>query len=144
RTLLLADGSPGQRTHSGPRVGRRASERHHHAGHRWDHGAMHDNLLAIDPTHLPDDGPDVRARAALEAGKDPRDVAAAFPASSYVWAVLGHVALDDDPVAAYAFARTGYHRGLDSLRKSGWRGQGPVSLAHEPNHGVILAVLVLR
>jgi hypothetical protein len=105
---------------------------------------MHDNLLAIDPTLLPDDGPDGRARAALEAGKDPRDVAAAFPASSYVWAILGHVALDDDPVAAYAFARTGYHRGLDSLRKGGWRGQGPVPLSHEPNHGVILAVLVLR
>ena len=104
---------------------------------------MHDNLLAIDPTLLPDDGPDARARAALDDGKDPRDVAAAFPASSYVWAVLGHVALDDDPVAAYAFARTGYHRGLDLLRGNGWKGFGPVPWSHEPNRGVLRAISAL-
>ena len=105
---------------------------------------MVDNLLAPDPVHLPEGGPDARARAALDAGEDPRSVAAAEPASPYAWAALSSASSADDPVAAYAFARTGYHRGLDALRKGGWRGQGPVPASHGPNHGVILAVLALR
>ncbi|MGC5628659.1 DUF3151 domain-containing protein [Georgenia sp. Z1344] len=105
---------------------------------------MADNLLAPDPVRLPEDGPDAPARAALDAGTDAREVAAAHPASSLAWATLSRAALADDPVAAYAFARTGYHRGLDALRKGGWRGQGPVPASHVPNHGVVLAVLALR
>ena len=30
-----------------------------------------------------------------------------------------------DTVEAYAYARTGYHRGLDALRRNGWKGFGP-------------------
>jgi hypothetical protein len=60
------------------------------------------------------------------------------------WARLAEVALvDDDPVAAYAFARTGYHRGLDRIRRSGWGGQGPVPHHHEPNRGFLRAVHAL-
>ena len=46
-------------------------------------------------------------------------------------------------VEAYAYARTGYHRGLDSLRKAGWRGQGPVPWNHEPNRGFLRALYYL-
>ena len=71
-------------------------------------------------------------------------VAAAYPASSLAWALLAEASLDADrPVAAYAYARTGYHRGLDSLRKAGWRGQGPIPWEHEPNRGFLRALAAL-
>ena len=37
-----------------------------------------------------------------------------------------------EPVTAYAFARTGYHRGLDQLRRAGWHGHGPVPGSTSP------------
>jgi hypothetical protein len=40
-------------------------------------------------------------------------------------------------VTAYAFARTGYHRGLDQLRQNGWHGAGPVPWSHRPNQGFL-------
>jgi len=49
----------------------------------------------------------------------------------------------DDVIAAYAFARTGYHRGLDALRRNGWRGSGAVPWEHEPNRGFLRAVWAL-
>jgi hypothetical protein len=102
---------------------------------------MSDNLLGIPPTNLPDDaGP----REALEAGTAPSDVAAAHPASSLPWAALAEQALAAGrPVEGYAYARVGYHRGLDALRRSGWRGQGPVPWAHEPNRGFLRALAAL-
>lgn len=97
------------------------------------------DLLGIPPTELPEDP----AAAALEAG-DPRQVAAAYPSSSLAWAVLAEQALGrSEPVAAYAYARTGYHRGLDQLRRSGWRGQGPVPWEHAPNRGFLRALAAL-
>ena len=50
---------------------------------------------------------------------------------------------DGRNVEAYAYARTGYHRALDSLRKCGWRGQGPVPWSHEPNRGFLRALAAL-
>lgn len=105
---------------------------------------MQKNLLGPDPTYLPDDHPDMAARAAVERGDDPRDVAARLPASSYAWAELARAALDEkDPVAAYAYARTGYHRGLDALRRAGWKGQGPIPADHVPNQGFLSALEAL-
>lgn len=102
---------------------------------------MSDNLLGMPETRLPVDP----AAARLAGGEDPVAVATAYPASSLVWATLAEAALDaDHPVEAYAYARTGYHRGLDALRRSGWRGQGPVPWAHEPNRGFLRAVGALR
>jgi hypothetical protein len=46
-------------------------------------------------------------------------------------------------VSAYAFARTGYHRGLDQLRRAGWRGHGPIPWEHEPNQGFLRALHML-
>jgi hypothetical protein len=46
-------------------------------------------------------------------------------------------------VESYAYARTGYHRGLDALRRSGWKGHGPVPFEHEPNRGFLRALALL-
>lgn len=99
-----------------------------------------DNLLGPPETLLPADP----AADRLEAGVDPRQVATSHPASSLAWAVLAEDALADGlDVEAYAFARTGYHRGLDALRRSGWRGQGPVPWSHAPNRGFLRALAAL-
>lgn len=99
--------------------------------------SLHGNLLGPEPTRLPVDP----AAAALAAGEDPADVAAASPASSIAWAVLAENALaEKHTVAAYAYARTGYHRGLDQLRRNGWKGFGPIPWSHEPNQGFLRAL----
>ncbi|MCE3555611.1 DUF3151 domain-containing protein [Pseudonocardia sp. RS11V-5] len=99
--------------------------------------SLHGNLLGPEPTRLPVDP----AAAALAAGEDPADVAAANPASSIAWATLAENALaEKHTVAAYAYARTGYHRGLDQLRRNGWKGFGPIPWSHEPNQGFLRAL----
>ncbi len=101
----------------------------------------HQNLLGgPPPTYLPDDA---QAREVLAAG-DPASAAARFPAFSAAWAALAERAMrDGDPVAAYAYARTGYHRGLDQLRRAGWKGHGPIPWGHEPNRGFLRALHLL-
>ena len=67
-----------------------------------------------------------------------------MPAIAIGFAALAEAALDDDrAVTAYAYARTGYHRGLDKLRRNGWKGFGPVPYAHEPNRGFLRCVAAL-
>ena len=59
------------------------------------------------------------AEAALLAGEKPGIVAAAHPSASVAWAALAEEALaEDKAITAYAYARTGYHRGLDQLRRN--------------------------
>jgi hypothetical protein len=99
-----------------------------------------ENLLGIPETRLPVDP----AAARLEEGVAADQVAAAYPTSSLAWATLAEDALADGrTVEGYAYARTGYHRALDSLRKNGWRGQGPVPWEHEPNRGFLRALAAL-
>ena len=96
-----------------------------------------ENLLGIPPTHLPEDP----AADRLEEGVAADQVAAAYPTSSLAWATLAVDALEDGrTIEGYAYARTGYHRGLDALRRSGWRGQGPVPWEHVPNRGFLRAL----
>lgn len=94
----------------------------------------------------PEEATDMLADA-LAAGDTPsrlRAVAAAHPTFLDAWARLAEAALaEGDAVAAYAFARTGYHRGLDAIRRAGWRGQGPVPWHHEPNRGFLRSVHAL-
>ena len=72
------------------------------------------------------------------------DLAAQHPTSSLVWALLAEDALDGGyTVEGYAYARVGYHRGLDSLRGNGWRGAGPVPWSHEPNRGFLRSLAAL-
>ncbi|HWC82796.1 MAG TPA: DUF3151 domain-containing protein [Pseudonocardiaceae bacterium] len=102
------------------------------------------NLLGPEPTLLPER---TQAQAALDAATDPEAltaVAAAYPDFSAGWAALAEQSLAaGEPVAAYAFARTGYHRGLDQLRRAGWKGFGPVPFDHRPNQGFLRALAAL-
>lgn len=99
------------------------------------------NLLGPEPTLLPTDP----AAADLAAGTTAEEVAAAHPTSSLVWATLAEASLDGGAtITAYAYARTGYHRGLDQLRRNGWKGFGPVPWAHEPNQGFLRALGALH
>ena len=105
------------------------------------------DMLAPPPVHLPQDP----AAAALRDAQATGDAASArtaiaviltdHPTSSLGWAMLAEG--EDDPITAYAFARTGYHRGLDALRGSGWKGFGPVPWDHTPNQGVLRAIAAL-
>jgi hypothetical protein len=101
----------------------------------------HGNLLGPEPTLLPVDP----AAADLDRGIAAQEVAAAHPTSSIAWAVLAEGALQDGlTITGYAYARTGYHRGLDQLRRSGWKGFGPVPWSHEPNRGFLRALAALQ
>ena len=99
-------------------------------------GAMTQNLLGgPPPTELPDN---VEARTALEEGVDPVEVAAKHPDHSAAWARLADRAFENgNVIESYAYARTGYHRGLDALRRAGWKGHGPIPWEHEPNRGFL-------
>ena len=90
-------------------------------------------------------------QAALEAAlRLPRDegraaaarVVAGNPTYLDGWARLAGLARDD--VEAYAYARVGYHRGLDSLRGAGWRGSGYVRWSQPTNRGFLRALDALR
>lgn len=102
----------------------------------------HHNLLGgPPPTELPDNP---EARQALETGVDPYEVAARFPACCPAWAALSDRAFaKGDVIVSYAFARTGYHRGLDQLRRAGWKGHGPIPWEHEPNRGFLRSLHAL-
>jgi hypothetical protein len=71
-------------------------------------------------------------------------VAAAHPGYALAWALLADAALADGrTVEAYAYARTGYHRSLDLLRRNGWKGHGPVPWSHVPNRGFLRSLAAL-
>jgi hypothetical protein len=69
-------------------------------------------------------------------------VVARWPRFLDAWARLGELGRDD--VEAYAYFRVGYHRGLDRLRGSGWRGSGYVRARHETNRGFLRALQGLQ
>ncbi|MEV6928400.1 DUF3151 domain-containing protein [Dactylosporangium sp. NPDC051485] len=105
---------------------------------------MQNLLPGPEPTLLPADPPAADQLAKADTEEAVKAVAAAYPASSAAWARLAELALAaDEPVTAYAYARTGYHRGLDQLRRNGWRGAGPIPWAHEPNQGFLRALHAL-
>ena len=79
--------------------------------------------------------PDRRREAvAAVAARDPRCLQA--------WADLAELA--SDPIEQYAYARVGYHRGLDALRAAGWRGSGYVRWRHPSNRGFLRSLEALR
>jgi hypothetical protein len=100
------------------------------------HSMTHVDLMAgPPPTLLPVDP----CAAELDGGAPPQDVVRATPSSPFAWAALAEQARDQgaDDVTVYAYARVGYHRSLDMLRRNGWKGHGPVPWEHEPNRGFL-------
>jgi hypothetical protein len=104
--------------------------------------STHTNLLGEPPpTLLP---AEEEPSALVAAGTPAVDVAAGFPAFSLAWAMLAEEALTaGQPVQSYAYARTGYHRGLDALRRNGWKGHGPIPWSHVPNRGFLRSLAAL-
>ena len=95
--------------------------------------------------------PSAEVRAALEeAARLPEGerraaygrIAAGWPRCLDAWAGLAESA--EQPVDRYAFARVGYHRGLDTLRAAGWRGSGYVRWSHPSNRGFLRCLDALR
>jgi hypothetical protein len=104
------------------------------------------NLLPQPPeTLLPEQPEAAAAVAAARAGAtSAAEVAAAYPTYSAAWALLADQAwARRSVVESYAYARTGYHRGLDALRRNGWKGHGPIPWGHEPNRGFLRCLSVL-
>jgi len=96
------------------------------------------NLLGPEPTRLP---AETEVYQGLATGRSARELVVKHPESSLLWALLSEEAWGaGNTVEAYAFARVGYHRGLDALRRNGWRGAGPVPWEHEPNQGFLRAL----
>ncbi len=100
------------------------------------------DLLGGPPaTYLPPDP----ARPLLSSGQAPADVVRRHPDSPVAWAALAKSARNSgaDDVTVYAYARVGYHRSLDLLRRNGWKGYGPVPWEHEPNRGFLRCLALL-
>jgi hypothetical protein len=108
------------------------------------------NIPLEPPVVLPPDPDDsaqqvAAAFAAFQAGQSTAAayrerlsaVAARYPTCLNAWAALGELALPDDVIAAYAFFRVGYHRGLDRARGSGWRGTQQLRWEDESNRGFL-------
>ncbi len=100
-------------------------------------------------TVLPDTDPQVRAalaragdRAAPQRREALAEVAADAPTAIAAWAALATEGRD--PVERYAYARVGYHRGLDALRGAGWGGRGYVRWANETNRPFLTCLVRLR
>lgn len=92
------------------------------------------------PTLLPEEP----GSALLASGTPAAEVAAQHPTSSAAWAALADEAWSRGAtIESYAYARTGYHRGLDALRRNGWKGFGPVPFDHAPNQGFLRALFAL-
>jgi hypothetical protein len=109
----------------------------------------HKDLLASDPGPPPTLLPEDPAVAELAENGPERfiEIVSAHPTSSLCWALLAEGSLKigtaEGNVGAYAYARTGYHRGLDLLRRSGWRGAGPIPWEHVPNRGFLRSLYAL-
>ena len=101
----------------------------------------HDLLAGPPATYLPEDP----AQPLLTAGQQPADVVRQHPESPVAWAAFAGAAqeLGADDVTVYAYARVGYHRSLDMLRRNGWKGHGPVPWEHEPNRGFLRCLALL-
>lgn len=90
----------------------------------------------------PPGAPEQLEKACGEAGTERRaaiaNVVRAHPEWPAGWAALAADTTDD--VEAYAYYRVGYHRGLDALRKAGWRGSGYVRWSAPDNRGFLRCV----
>ncbi|WP_042371643.1 DUF3151 domain-containing protein [Streptacidiphilus neutrinimicus] len=105
--------------------------------------SIHENLLGgPEPTLLPEDEQPYQQMA--EQSASPAQIAAAHPTFSLAWAQLADESFAAGRVVeSYAYARTGYHRGLDQLRRAGWKGHGPVPWEHRGNRGFLRCLAAL-
>ena len=101
-----------------------------------------ETVLPAEPTALRAELLDALAQPGERRRHAVSDVVRSEPRSLDAWAALGSLARDD--VEAYACFRVGYHRGLDALRRAGWKGSGLVRWSHEENRGFLRCLDGLR
>ena len=82
------------------------------------------------------------AEASIDDVDEVAAVVADHPTFLEGWAMLG--VLGQRTIERYAFARVGYHRGLDALRGAGWGGSGLVRWQHPTNRGFLRCLAALR
>jgi len=91
-----------------------------------------------DETRISEPEGSLEALAAADGIEETAELAGRYPSCLAAWAELGEAALAvGRTVDAYAYFRVGYHRGLDRVRKAGWRGSGRVLWSHESNRGFL-------
>ena len=88
-----------------------------------------ENPLAIESLNEALQAPKAQIRDAIA------EVMADWPNNLLAWATLGDFGRDQ--VESYAAYRVGYHRGLDRLRQSGWKGSGFVLWDKTENLGFL-------
>lgn len=100
-------------------------------------------------TVLPEAPAEARERLADALAVDPDlrleavgEVVAGHPTFLEGWAHLA--ALGREPIERYAYARVGYHRGLDALRANGWGGRGYVRWSQPTNRFFLTCLVRLR
>lgn len=98
---------------------------------------------------LPNNPADIRHSLVQATGADPqtaqntlRELLRQHPDCLEAWARLSDLCRDD--IERYAYARVGYHRGLDAARKSGWKGSGYIRWERRSNRGFLMALDALR
>tara|TARA_B110000014_G_scaffold219441_1_gene174981 strand:+ start:561 stop:1001 length:441 start_codon:yes stop_codon:yes gene_type:complete len=69
-------------------------------------------------------------------------IAGMYPSSIQVWKTIAQYGRDI--IESYAAYRVGYHRGLDALRKNGWRGSGYVRWMHQSNQAFLTCLSGLQ
>ena len=69
-------------------------------------------------------------------------IAGMYPSSIQVWKTIAEYGRDI--IESYAAYRVGYHRGLDALRKNGWRGSGYVRWVHPSNQAFLTCLSGLQ
>ncbi len=96
-------------------------------------------------TRLPDEDPLFEQELKKIRGNEPADkrsklleLASKNPESIGIWCVLG--ISSSEMMESYSYFRVAYHRGLDSLRKNGWRGSGFVRWEHAGNRYFLFAL----
>ena len=78
------------------------------------------------------------------------DIARVNPSDIHCWVALSIAIIEttklekvDQAVMAYAYARIGYHRGLDILRTNGWFGSGFIRSSVINNRGFLAALALV-
>jgi len=103
------------------------------------------NKGKIPETRLPSEDPTLEQEMNKVRGNESADkrstlliLASKNPESIGIWCVLG--ISSSEMMESYSYFRVAYHRGLDSLRKNGWRGSGFVRWEHESNRYFLFAL----
>lgn len=102
----------------------------------------HETVLAPAPEDLVEQLQRAEAAPEGERLQAIGEVVGADPTFLAGWAALA--ALGREPIERYAYARVGYHRGLDALRGSGWGGTGLVRWSQPSNRPFLRCVVRLR